>query len=403
MKKVLSLILTGLCLILLTGCEYALGPPSEQAEESPEADLSPAQEQDLLQALVLSDLHYTEGKGEAVSDVSGMPYAGQITDLIAEEVIEMHPDALILTGDNTGNGNRRDARALAEKLGKIREQGISIILTTGNHDFDGMDAGAFEEIYYPLTEPADRDPASLSYTSIVKGVVFLAMDDNALHPGGQGVFSQETMDWLRDMLKKYRDHPRIFLTHHNVLYGSREERASSNLIENEDLADLLREEGVRLILSGHMHFQYILEDRGLWEIISAMPLSGKHLIGHLTVGDRGAAYRAEPLDIEGHDPALGQALREMEEKSLAARRAVFADILEKEKVPASRREAVMDLILDFFDFFEEGTLADHAASLRSDPAYKTMIGALWDYNYGPWIRSMVEESRQSGLQLEIRW
>ena len=66
MKKVLSLILTGLCLILLTGCEYALGPPSEQAEESPEADLSPAQEQDLLQAMVLSDLHYTEGKGEAV-------------------------------------------------------------------------------------------------------------------------------------------------------------------------------------------------------------------------------------------------------------------------------------------------------------------------------------------------
>jgi len=41
--------------------------------------------------------------------------------------------------------------------------------------------------------------------------------------------------------------------------------------------------------------------------------------------------------------------------------------------------------------------------IRSDSAYETMLRALWDYNYGPWMKAMAEESRQSPLHLEIRW
>ncbi len=49
-----------------------------------------------------------------------------------------------------------DVAALVAKLQKVRDAGIPIIMTTGNHDYDIMDAAAFEEAYFGLLEPVDR-------------------------------------------------------------------------------------------------------------------------------------------------------------------------------------------------------------------------------------------------------
>ena len=91
----------------------------------------------------------------------------------------------------------------------------------------------------------------------MKDVVFLAMDDNAVDPGGQGEFSAMTMQWIEEMLDKYRGHEIIFLSHHNVLYGYEEEDSSSHLIQNPELPGVLRKGGVKLAMTGHMHFQYV--------------------------------------------------------------------------------------------------------------------------------------------------
>ena len=146
------------------------------------------------------------------------------------------------------------------RLQRIKDEGIGIILTTGNHDFDIMDAKEFEEAYFSLLSPVDRDPASLSYTSIVKDVVFFAMDDNAVYPGGQGQYSAETMQWLEEMLTKYQDSRIIFLSHHNVLYGRDGENPFLPTGSRPpNCLPFANEHGVRLAMTGHMHFQYILE------------------------------------------------------------------------------------------------------------------------------------------------
>lgn len=417
MKRILRIVLLLLLLTFPAGCgrsapapEASKAPPAasgeniDHTENTVNIESSPLwRDEKSARVMIISDLHYTGGGALGTSDVSGMSYSEEITDAILQEVTDRRPDALIMTGDNTNSGGKKDAASLAEKLGKVRDAGVQIVMTTGNHDFDGMTSQEFEETYFGLLEPLDRDSASLSYTAAAGDLVFLAMDDGALHPGGTGEFSGETMDWISSMLDKYRDKKVIFLCHHSLLYGSREGRGAANMVQNEDLPDLLRKGGVRLALTGHMHYQHISKEEGLWEIISAMPFSGRHLIGFLAAGSTGAVYKAEPADLAAYAPALSEKLREAERAGEASRRRVFAEILEKEKVKRPESDRVLDLILRFFSYFEEGTMSDHAEEILSDPAYPRMIEVLWDYNYGPWMKDAAENAGHSSVTLELSW
>lgn len=354
-----------------------------------------------MKAFVISDLHYTENKEADGSVVPGIAMAEEITDALLAQVLEEKPDVFIMTGDNTDSGYDADVSGLVQKLRKVRDAGIPIILTTGNHDFDCMDAAAFEEMYFDLLTPADRDPASLSYTAVIKDVVFLAMDDNAVDPGGPGAFRPETMRWLGEMLEKYGDRTVIFLSHHNVLYGQGEEGAETHLIQNPSLSDVLRGGGVRLALSGHMHFQYILERDGLYEILSGMPFSGNHPIGRLAVGKDRIVYLSEPFRSSLLGSAAADRLQALDEESAAYSEQMFGAILDREKVVGYEYNQIMKLIGRVMGCFREGTIAEHAAEIRQETYYKRMIEVLWNYNYGPWMQSVLEGTKMSAVHLEV--
>ena len=387
------------------GCSASTGGTSGEAEETAAgeewADDPVWSDEESLKAFVISDLHYTENREADGSVVPGIAMAEEITDALLAQVIAEKPDVFIMTGDNTDSGYADDVSGLVKKLQKVRDAGIPVILTTGNHDFDGMDAAAFEERYFGLLTPADRDAASLSYTAVVKDVVFLAMDDNTVDPGGPGVFCRETMQWLEEMLEKYRGHTVIFLSHHNVLYGQGEEGAQTHLIQNPALPELLRDGGVRLALTGHMHFQYILETDGLYEILSGMPFSGGHPIGRLAVGEDRIVYLSEPFDTAFLGNSGAERLQKLDEESAAYMEQMFASILDREKVVGYEYNQIMKLIGQFMECFREGTIAEHAAQIRQEMYYKRMIEVLWDYNYGPWMKSVLEGTKMSALHLEV--
>lgn len=437
MKKLVCLLVLLLLPCLAAGCRSAT--EKENAAEETSAALSEAEKDpvrddplwadpDSMTAVIVSDLHYTQIQGLDHSLVPGIALAQEITDAILEEVLDRHPDVLIMTGDNTNTGDPADVSALVKKLQRLRDAGIGIILITGNHDFDLMDAAAFESAYFGLLDPVDRDPASLSYTSIVKDVVFLAMDDNAVWPGGQGEFSPGTMKWLKDMLDKYRSRKIIFLSHHNVQYGYGEEDTSFHLIQNPELPSLLREKGVCLAFTGHMHFQYIMEKDGLWEVLSGMPFSGGHFIGNLAVSRDRALYYADPVDFAsygkmvetasagadtdtgnvdtwqknvGNKIALQEELERLDQENAASMEQIFTAILEREGVHGVKRKKTVDLISKYMLYYADGTLAEHTEELRKDPACKGMIRALWDYNYGPWMKEMIETTTHSARELEV--
>jgi len=356
-------------------------------------------------AIVTSDLHYTKNRRANSSIVSGMAFAEEITDALVKEVIDRKPDVFIMTGDNTNTGDIYDASALVKKLQKIRDAGIPIILTTGNHDFNRMDADDFEAAYFCVLEPEDRDPASLSYTAIVKEVVFLAMDDNAVYPGGQGEFSPQTMQWLKNMLEKYKGHPVIFLSHHTVIYGKGAKNTAPYRIQNEELLPLLQSSGIQLALTGHMHSQVILEDGGMYEIISSMPFGGSHTIGDLYIKGRNVEYQIQPIDFEKYGAGTtAKRLASRDAENSASFLDSIAEVIDRDGVRRSEREkrGIREVLGRFFQYYYEGSIADHAAELQADKYYEAMLDALWKHNYGPWIKSTVEETKISSASLSFR-
>ena len=105
----------------------------------------------------------SDKKGLDHSLVPGLALSEEITDIVIDEVIEKHPDVLIMTGDNTNSGNPDEVDKLTAKLQRLRDEGIEIIVTTGNHDFDRMEAAGFERAYFGLLSPVAgiRPPSAM--------------------------------------------------------------------------------------------------------------------------------------------------------------------------------------------------------------------------------------------------
>ena len=68
------------------------------------------------------------------SDGKCTQYCDEILDAFLLEVIELRPEALILTGDLSFNGERESHLALAEKLKAVEEAGIPVLVLPGNDD-----------------------------------------------------------------------------------------------------------------------------------------------------------------------------------------------------------------------------------------------------------------------------
>ena len=115
-----------------------------------------------LTVVTATDLHYLSpeltdyGTGfmRMVGNGDGKltQYAPEITDVFLEEVEKLHPDALILSGDLSFNGEKTSHEELAGKLFKLQEQGIPVLVLPGNHDILYPFAAQFEAETVTRTE-----------------------------------------------------------------------------------------------------------------------------------------------------------------------------------------------------------------------------------------------------------
>lgn len=385
----LRTVLLPVFLLFLTPASAGRAFPAEAPDES-------------FHAMVISDLHFTTNKNASDVIISGMGYAEEITDIILAEVMAASPDVFIMTGDNTNGGGPDDVKALVSKLKKVKDAGIRLVITTGNHDFNNMTPEDYEKAYFGLIDADERDENSLSYVVDTGDVVLLAMDDQAVEPGGGGYFSRPTMDWLRDMLKKYRERRIILLSHHSILLGTGSSDSANYQIQNVDLAGLLEHYGVRLVITGHFHAQIILEENGMHEIVSGMPLGGSHLMGTLKIDGDHLSYRAAPIDFDAYGASdMAAILREKDVRNAELEKETFRAVVAKSGLPEATQEKILDLVVRFLTYYTDGTLGDHLEEVKNDPVCDDMIEALWDYNYGPWMKSVLDNPPLSATELEF--
>ena len=255
-----------------------------------------------VQIAVAADLHYlspalTDGGAyftQVITNADGklMQYSDELAEALVSELLAQKPDVLILPGDLTFNGARESHAGLIEKLRRLTDAGVRVLVLPGNHDLDNpmaarfagdgfarvesVTAAEFASIYgaFGYDSALNRDSASLSYVSeISPGLRILLIDTNT--SDAPGAVLAETLR-----------------LQHNSLF------LDGFAIENRDaLLSLLQRYGVRCSLGGHMHLQHIRTSGSLTEILTSALCVSPCQYGLLDVDADGGTYRTRTLAV----------------------------------------------------------------------------------------------------------
>ena len=278
----------------------------------------------ILNIMIATDLHYLSKSindgGEAFSkmmakgDGKVMKYIEEIVDAFVLEVINRKPDALLLLGDLTFNGERVSHMELAIKLKEIVNAGVKVYLIPGNHDInherclgfcgneiykvDSVSPDEFREIYhhcgYNLAIHFDK--TSASYVVKLSDSLYVIMLDTNSY--SQNCLGDVSLYWLEGVLSE------LSKTGADILGVSHQNLLEHNfmftegfMIKNADKIEALYNKyNVKLNLSGHMHIQHI-EDRGVAEVVTSSLAVAPNHFANIRYDKKSFRYWTEPLEV----------------------------------------------------------------------------------------------------------
>ena len=283
MKKFFALCLTAA--LLLTAC--AADPKDEKTEVT------------LFHA---TDMHYlsqqlTDNSDAFVQmlmegDGKMTHYSEEICNAFVEDVINQKPDAVLISGDITFNGEKLSHQDFVLKLKKIEEAGIDVLAIPGNHDVEYPFSRGYEGDYSYKTDyttEADfaeyykdfgpdiaytKSPDGLSYIAkLGKNIYVAAIYTPQSFLSGAIAAEEETLSWLDTELGKLDENAKVVtLTHQNIVNHYPDDGFSMKYtIQNADkLVAVYEKYGVDLNLSGHIHLQHVQQmENGLTDISTA--------------------------------------------------------------------------------------------------------------------------------------
>ena len=277
---------------------------------------------------VATDLHYLSPRlydnGELYTKMIGnsdgktMKYIEELSEAFICQIIESAPDALILSGDLSFNGERDSHIELAEKLRRVEDAGIPVLVIPGNHDLDNSKAyaytgdsyhsvdsvgrDAFAEIYGELgySRALSRDEDSLSYIAeITPDLRILMVDVNTQEE--PGFLDESSLNWIDEQLRQASEAgAKVVAVSHQNLFQHNSMFRGGFVIGNGRLLGVLFEKyGVICNLSGHMHVQHISRiESGLTEIATSSLAVTPNQYGLLVLTGNQAYYRTETVDVD---------------------------------------------------------------------------------------------------------
>jgi len=389
-----------------------------------------AMEKEELKIVVASDLHYFDpslyencswfeglmlkGDGKMVT------YADEILDAFQEDMRNLHPDLIVLTGDLTFNGEAISHQTLAKRWNALKEQGIAVAVLPGNHDIDSVMARGFNnENYYDvdaidaktfrtLYAEAGYDQAiskheeSLSYCVSLNADYNLIMLDTNAHTltGGTmsqgGYVSESTMKWLEQTLREMKQAGKraIVAMHHNLALHFPTFGEGYTVADNEAIATLLKQYEVPFVLSGHMHCQHIAQIQGIYDIASSSLLDAPLQYGVITLHENTMEYHTRSLQISiNADDYFDFVSRQRFQDDFEA--------IEDE----TKREDMLQVAITANRYFFAGTMADHMEEVKQMKGYPYYAQAEGDkvLFYKSYLETMMKErDTYQSLTLKIK-
>lgn len=369
--------------------------------------------------MAVSDLHYMAPSLYSGSELflrvlrngdgKAPQYGEELLAALYREIIAQQPDALIVTGDLTFNGEKKSHEALADWFGSVEAAGVPVWVIPGNHDINTSPVG-FDQSSYFLTESVTPEEFASIYTDFIgKGNVGFsyavpvgsrltaAMTDVSCYQEQAqtfGVFTAQHASWLESVLKG--NTAVITATHHSLLQHTDFSKESFLMFGHENMQALLETYGVRLNLSGHMHIQHVAREGSLFDAAQGAFCIWPHRYAAVTLRDDGCLmYEAKELNAAYLPDGFLDTSREWF-AGIARDKAIASGIAGT----AIEKEAMADYAACFNLAYFSGTYRTDDAAWISDPAY-----ALWekqkDSLFWKYMRLVMDEANGENLMLTI--
>lgn len=171
------------------------------------------------------------------------------------------PAAVVINGDLAlRDGKRGDYEYFAKLIAPLREAGVSLHLTMGNHD----DRAVFYDVL--KSEKPDAPAVESKHVGVVKlaGANLFLLDSLKETMITQGLIGTEQMAWLTKLLDRHSDKPALIFAHHNPRLGGDPQHFPGGLEDSEALWQMLAtRKHVKAYVHGHIHHRNFFEHEGI--------------------------------------------------------------------------------------------------------------------------------------------
>ncbi len=299
-QRPLRSILVGpmLAMLLSSGCDGTHGSGTLDASAPPDSAKSSAPPP-AARLLVFSDPHFLDpslgSTGQALasyvaSEGKMIVESDAILRALLAEVEAENPQAILVPGDLTKDGELASHNTVVGYLRRMRAGGRRVFVIPGNHDIENagalrymgematpvptLSASEFVSLYGDMGYDAAlaRDPASLSYVAeIVPGLWLLALDsciyrDEASPATTAGRLTEPTRAWIAAQLSLAASQGSrvIAMMHHGLVehFAYQGVSFAEYLVSDRDaIAALLSNGGVGAVFTGHFHANDVTQGR----------------------------------------------------------------------------------------------------------------------------------------------
>jgi len=200
----------------------------------------------------LSDLHV------------GSQFQPEVFNKVLEEVNQLNPDSIVITGDLTNEGLIKEYEKCKELVLKFNAK--KIITISGNHDYRNTGYLHFKK-YFPFE----------SVNELSKDVVLVTIGTSR-PDRNEGEIGYRQNLWLERTMKKYKDHVKILAMHHHLIGIPDTGADRLTAIDAGDVLRTILATNVDLVLCGHKHRPWVWNFGNL-EIVNAGTATSERVRG----------------------------------------------------------------------------------------------------------------------------
>lgn len=367
-----------------------------------------------LRVAVASDLHFDPMNTDRSGEISEVLYSPELAEALLWDARQQGASLLLLTGDLVNGGSAARHEALAGMLRQAEETGLEVYVLPGNHDLAPVGQRDFAAFYgeFGYDEAWSRDRASLSYCVLREDLALLMLDCGGYSAGAidlpeapkreetAAFFTEESLRWAEEMLREARARklPILCAGHYNLLSPISNSEDGRYHVENgERMAALLRDYGVMLYLSGHVHVRAVYEEAGLTELVTEYLLGYPTGYSVLDLAASALRYTPRRIDVDAWAAQSGQKdpvlLRFSDWQQEELRRYSHSNVqymARRNPLREGEEELAAEFFYEVMDAFWRGDLAAKRDSLEAMPGCAAFFRCAEGFSYGWWLRDLLD-------------